>query len=87
MNFARLDEFRRLHRELRMPTTFVWGADDPTFPEPLAREMATQFPHVAAFHSIARAKLFWYLEHPRELARCVQEVPGINLLTYGSRGP
>ena len=33
-----------------MPTLFVWGADDPTFPEPRAREMVGQFPNVAGFH-------------------------------------
>ena len=68
MRFSRLDEFRKLHAELTMPTLFIWGADDPTFPEPLAREMATQFPRVAGFHSIAAGKLFFYEEQPGEVA-------------------
>ncbi len=68
MRFARLDEFRRLHRQLTMPTLFIWGTDDPTFPEARAREMMGQFPKVAAFHSIRNAKLFLYEEHPQEVA-------------------
>jgi pimeloyl-ACP methyl ester carboxylesterase len=72
MKFARLDEFKELHRRLTMPTLFIWGANDPTFPEPAAREMMTQFPHVAGFHSIAKAKLFFYEEHPQEVARRIE---------------
>jgi len=54
-----------------MPTLFIWGANDPTFPEPLARKMATQFPNVAGFHALADAKLFFYEEHPLEVARLI----------------
>ena len=72
MNFVRLDEFKRLHRELTMPTLFIWGADDPTFPEPKAREMAGQFPNVAGFHTVAHAKLFFYEEQPGEVARLIE---------------
>jgi pimeloyl-ACP methyl ester carboxylesterase len=68
MKFARLDEFERLHRTLEMPTLFVWGADDPTFPEPTARRMMPQFPNVAGFHAIPGAKLFVYEERPVEVA-------------------
>ncbi len=71
MKFARLDEFESLHGQLTMPTLFIWGANDPTFPEPRAREMASRFPNVAGFHSIANAKLFFYEEHPQEVARLV----------------
>lgn len=76
MKFARLDEFQRLHRELAMPTLFVWGADDPTFPEARAREMVAQFPNAAGFHSVAKAKLFFYEEHPEEVARCIERFLG-----------
>lgn len=68
MKFTRLDEFKTLHARLAMPTLFVWGADDPTFPEPRAREMVPQFPNVAGFHSVAKAKLFVYEERPEEVA-------------------
>jgi len=71
MKFTRLDEFRHLHRQLAMPTLFIWGADDPTFPEPLARGMVTQFPKVAGFHALAKAKLFLYEEHPHEVAQLI----------------
>ena len=71
MKFVRLDEFRTLHARLAMPTLFIWGADDPTFPEPRAREMAGQFPHVAGFHSVPDAKLFFYEEHPAEVAELI----------------
>ena len=69
MKFTRLDEFRHLHRELTMPTLFVWGASDPTFPAPTARRMLPQFPNVAGFHEVANAKLFLYEERPEEVAR------------------
>lgn len=71
MKFARLDEFETLHRKLDMPTLFIWGADDPTFPEPTARAMVGQFPKAAGFHTIANAKLFFYEEHPLEVARLI----------------
>ena len=68
MKFARLDEFDALHAELTMPALFIWGADDPTFPERLARPMAAQFPGIRGFHAIANARLFFYEEHPRLVA-------------------
>jgi haloalkane dehalogenase len=72
MKFARLDEFKTLHGQLAMPTLFIWGANDPIFPEPRAREMMTQFPQVAGFHCIANAKLFFYEEHPQEVASLIE---------------
>lgn len=71
MKFTRLDEFGTLHRRLTMPTLFIWGADDPTFPEPRAREMAGQFPDVAGFHSVRDSKLFFYEERPKEVAELI----------------
>lgn len=71
MKFTRLDQFEDLHRQLTMPTLFVWGADDPTFPEARARAMVPQFPNVAGFHVVRDAKLFFYEEHPAEVAGIV----------------
>jgi haloalkane dehalogenase len=71
MKFSRLDQFKNLHQKLTMPTLFVWGANDPTFPEPKAREMVTQFPNVAGFHAVANAKLLVYEEHPQEVAQLI----------------
>ena len=72
MKFTRLDEFKTLHGRLTMPTLFVWGADDPTFPESRAREMVGQFPNVAGFYSLRDAKLFFYEEQPEEVAALVE---------------
>src|SRR5437867_4967931 len=75
MKFSRLDEFTNLHGQLAMPTLFIWGANDPTFPEPRAREMVAQFPNVAGFHSIAHGKMFFYQERPAEVDRPVDRFP------------
>lgn len=72
MKFARLDEFKTLHGQLTIPTLFIWGANDPIFPERRAREMIGQFPQVAGFDSIAQAKLFFYEEYPQEVARRIE---------------
>lgn len=72
MKFARLDEFRTLHRQLAMPTLFVWGANDPTFPVSRARGMVGQFPNVAGFHALENAKLFVYEEQPQEVAGLIE---------------
>jgi len=68
MKFARLDEFERLHAEVRMPTLFVWGAEDPTFPMARARDMLPQFGNVAGFHAVPEAKLFLQEEQPETVA-------------------
>lgn len=72
MKFTRLDQFKTLHQQLTMPTLFIWGANDPTFPEPRAREMIGQFPNVAGFHAIRDAKLFVHEEHPEEVAGLIE---------------
>jgi pimeloyl-ACP methyl ester carboxylesterase len=74
MKFLRLDRFAELHRQLTMPVSFLWGAADPTFPEPRARAMATQFPNVAGFHSIPNGKLFIQEEFPEQLAALAVDV-------------
>lgn len=76
MKFSRLDEFHHLHQQLTLPTLFVWGADDPTFPESRAREMARQFPNVAGFHLVKNAKLLVHEEHPQEVARHIERFLG-----------
>jgi len=74
MKFARLDRFAQLHARLTMPVAFLWGAADPTFPEPAARAMTSQFPNVAAFHAIPSGKLFLQEEFPAQLAAATLEV-------------
>jgi haloalkane dehalogenase len=68
MKFARIDEFKELHRRLTMPVAFIWGAADPTFPETIARAMVAQFPHVAHFWSIPKGKLLVHEEQPDTVA-------------------
>lgn len=73
MKFQRVDEFKELHRKLTMPVGFVWGSDDPTFPEGSAREMATQFPNVLGFTSIPKGKLFMHEEFPEIVVKPILE--------------
>jgi len=77
MKFARLDEFERLHADLRMPTLLVWGADDPTFPAPRARDMLPQFGNVAGFHLVPEAKLFVQEEQPQTVAEQIDRFLGM----------
>ena len=71
MKFGRLDEFCHLHRQLEMPTLFIWGAEDPTFPTPLARQMVDEFANPVGFHAIANAKLLVHAEQPQEVATLI----------------
>lgn len=73
MDFGRVDEFKELHGKLTMPVAFVWGSDDPTFPEEHARPMATQFPNVTQFTSIPRGKLFLHEEFPEIVLKQIVE--------------
>ncbi len=73
MKFERLDRFAELHGKLSMPVAFLWGAADPTFPEGTARAMASQFPSVAHFWSIPKAKLLAHEEQPDAVAQQVIE--------------
>ncbi len=74
MKFVRLDRFAERHGRLTMPVAFLWGAADPTFPEPAARAMTSQFPNVAGFHSIPHGKLFIQEEFPDQLAALTMDV-------------
>jgi len=73
MKFRRMDQFKTLHRDLKMPVGFVWGALDPNFPENLAREMASQFPNVVGFRSIPKGKLFMHEEFPEQVVEALIE--------------
>jgi haloalkane dehalogenase len=73
MNFRWLDRLREAHGQLSMPVSFLWGADDPTFPERHARAMLSQFPNVAGFTPVPNAKLFFYEEQPERVAEWVGE--------------
>lgn len=78
MKFERLDRFAELHAKLSMPVAFLWGAADPTFPEPRARAMASQFPNVAHFWSIPGTKLLAHEEQPDTVAsRVIEFLTGV----------
>ena len=73
MRFDRIDQFRDLHGKLSMPTAFLWGEDDPTFPVEEARAMAAQFPNVTGFEALPGAKLFLQEEYPDAVAGWLTE--------------
>ena len=52
------------------PVRLVWGADDPTFPNALAREMLPQFPS-ADIVEISGARLLVHEEKPDEVSKAV----------------
>jgi haloalkane dehalogenase len=68
-----VDGMAHRHAELHMPVLLVWGADDPTFPLPLAREMAPQFPAGEGVAVIPNARLLPHEERPE--AVCGHVVP------------
>jgi len=70
-----VDALAREHARLTMPVELVWGADDPTFPLALARDMARQFPD-ARLVEIAGARLLVHEEKPAEVARAVCDFLG-----------
>lgn len=63
-----VDALERLHARLAMPVKLVWGADDPTFPLPLARRMLPQFPD-ATLVEVPRARLLVHEEQPDAVVR------------------
>jgi len=63
-----VDALATEHGRLAMPVQLVWGADDPTFPVALARQMATQFPN-ARIVEIPGARLLVHEEKPADVAR------------------
>jgi pimeloyl-ACP methyl ester carboxylesterase len=67
-----VDALAHEHERLTMPVELVWGADDPTFPVVLARDMVRQFPD-ARLVEIPGARLLVHEEKPTEVARAVRE--------------
>jgi haloalkane dehalogenase len=68
IDFKLVDRLRELHGKITIPVEFIWGADDPTFPEADAREMLSQFPNPVNFHSIPHARLMVHMERPELVA-------------------
>ena len=65
-----VDSLAQEHARMTMPVQLIWGADDPTFPVALAREMVKQFPD-ASLAEIPGAKLLVHEEKPEEVLRAV----------------
>jgi len=76
IDFKLVDKLRELHGQIKIPVEFIWGADDPTFPETNAREMLRQFPDNPVFHSIPRARLMVHMEQPEQVARLAENFLG-----------
>ena len=68
--WAPVDALAQEHARLTMPVHLIWGADDPTFPVALARDMANQFP-AARLTEIAGAKLLVHEEKPAEVVAAI----------------
>lgn len=64
IDWQTVDGLRAIHGRLRVPTTLVWGEDDPTFPLELARKMAEQFSSQPGFVVIKGARLLPHEEAP-----------------------
>ncbi len=67
IDWTLVDGLAERHRELRAPVLFLWGADDPTFPEARAVEMLPQLGGGATLESISGGKLLVH-EEKAELA-------------------
>lgn len=64
-----VDSLAVRHGEITAPVQFIWGADDPTFPVALGREMAKQLPNCRGFEEVPGTKLLLHEERPDEVAR------------------
>jgi haloalkane dehalogenase len=65
------DALAERHASIQAPVLFVWGAEDPTFPEPFGRKLARQFPNCAGFCVVPDAKLLPHEERPEDVLRYV----------------
>jgi pimeloyl-ACP methyl ester carboxylesterase len=73
--WAPVDALEQGHARFAMPVRLIWGADDPTFPLALAREMVKQFPD-AQLSSIPGARLLVHEEKPAEVVAALLEFLG-----------
>jgi haloalkane dehalogenase len=69
LDWSVIDGLAAEHQRITVPVQFIWGREDPTFPEPLGRRMSTQFPNCVGFESIAGARLLPHEEKPADVAR------------------
>lgn len=68
-DWAENDAFATRHAAITARTLFIWGREDPTFPEAMGRQMAAQFSACAGFESVGATRLLPHEERPDEVAR------------------
>jgi haloalkane dehalogenase len=62
-----VDGLATAHARLQLPVQLIWGADDPTFPHALARDMVRQLPQ-GSLVEIPGTKLLPHEERPEAVA-------------------
>jgi pimeloyl-ACP methyl ester carboxylesterase len=65
-----VDALEQDHARIRIPVQLVWGADDPTFPVAIVREMVKQFPD-AKLVEVPGAALLVHEEKPEAVIEAV----------------
>lgn len=68
LDWGLIDEFLQTHAKIHIPILFIWGQNDPTFPEKDGRSMIEQFPNCVDFIPIPETKLLPYEEKPEEVS-------------------
>lgn len=66
-----IDEFKKLHGQIKANTLLIWGEDDKTFPIKYARKMVEQFNSAIELVSIKNASLLPHEEKPDEVVEAI----------------
>jgi haloalkane dehalogenase len=72
VDWAENDRFATLHGRIPCPVFVIWGCLDPTFPLELARAMTDQFPNLAGFQVVDKARLLPHEEQPETVVAAVR---------------
>ncbi|UUY08379.1 alpha/beta hydrolase [Pseudomonas sp. J452] len=72
LDWKQIDDLAGAHGAIDAKVHLIWGSDDPTFPEPLARDMAHQFKRRGGFYSLDKAKLLVHEERPEKVADLIK---------------
>lgn len=68
-DWKRIDDMDELHPNLTLPTLFLWGENDRTFPLSAARKMMSRFGSEVELATVAHSKLFVHQERPEEVTQ------------------
>ncbi|MEZ4282193.1 MAG: alpha/beta hydrolase [Myxococcota bacterium] len=66
-----IDALEAVHARIAVPMLFVWGAEDPIFPLPLAQELVGRLSPRAALAVVEGTRFLPHEERPAEVAACV----------------